>query len=194
MWVTFLALKDRDGIVHSTLPGMKKDSGLTLEEAAHAIKVLEDPDLLTNTQEFEGRRIKKIKDGWLVLNHQYYKDMIQDEQRRRYNAEKQREYRLKEKLEKKRLETTTRGTPLTGETGNEILEKNGATAEQLDRHEADFLPKAPDPMDRYLETHCRDETRKPEAQPPLRPPVKDVPPPVAPTVTEFDSSDLGERD
>jgi hypothetical protein len=98
MWVTFLALKDKNGIVHSTLPGMKKDSGLTLEEAAHAIEVLESPDPLSNNKDFEGRRIQKIQDGWLVLNHRHYRDKIRLIQRKQYNAEKQKEYRIKRKV------------------------------------------------------------------------------------------------
>jgi hypothetical protein len=54
-----------------------------------------DPDSRTKTN--EGRRIKEIDGGWVLLNHGKYRSIRDDEERRAYKAGKEREYRAKKK-------------------------------------------------------------------------------------------------
>lgn len=72
-WVTMLLMKDADGVVRSGVPGIAHAAVLTIEETERAVKELSAPDKYTNTQEHEGRRIKRVADGWLVLNHEKYR-------------------------------------------------------------------------------------------------------------------------
>lgn len=95
MWITFLAAKDVDGLVHGTVPGMAKDSGLTLAEATEAIRILESPDPYSSTPDHEGRRILKVDGGWRITNHGKYRDEIQ--KIRADNAARQREFRKRQK-------------------------------------------------------------------------------------------------
>ena len=63
-----------------------------------AFKILSSPDTKRiEPQEFEGRRIERVDGGWLVLNGQYYEDMMRSINRKAYKAAKQKEYRLKAK-------------------------------------------------------------------------------------------------
>lgn len=100
LFVTMLAMKDANGVVHGTLEGLRRMSNLSQEQTAEAVRVLESPDAQTDThQEFEGRRIERCEGGWLVLNHFKYRDMVQKIKRREYErsykAQKRRVYKVK---------------------------------------------------------------------------------------------------
>src|SRR5688500_17862748 len=70
LFVTMLALKDSEGVVRGTAEGLRRIADLTLEETLEALRVLESPDTKsTREQEFDGRRIRRVEDGWLILNH-----------------------------------------------------------------------------------------------------------------------------
>jgi hypothetical protein len=97
LWITMLALKDQDGFVKSTVPGLAKDAGLDIGEVEKGLKVLSSPDKYSSTKDYEGRRIKAMDGGWLVLNHLLYRDMINKEWRRQYKRQKQAEYRKNRK-------------------------------------------------------------------------------------------------
>ena len=75
-----------------------------------ALDILSSPDTKRiEPQPHEGRRIQKTDDGWLILNGQYYEDMMRSINRKAYKAAKQREYRAKKEL-------PGVGTPLAGES------------------------------------------------------------------------------
>lgn len=70
LWVTILALKDSDGIVRAAVPGLAKESGLTLEETLGALKVLEEPDPWSSCKKEGGRRLLRTGDSeWKVVSH-----------------------------------------------------------------------------------------------------------------------------
>jgi len=97
LWITLLALKDRDGKVKGSLIGLANSARLTTKEAETALKVLMSPDPYSSSKAHDGRRVEEIAGGWKVLNHEAYRDMIQTEYRREYNRLKQQEYRRKRK-------------------------------------------------------------------------------------------------
>lgn len=82
----------------------------TEEETAKAIKVLSDPDRKRPGQEHEGRRLRKVEDGWLVLNGENYQQQMQIINRRASQAK----YVAKK-----------RGPHLQGEDRAVSAEKNG---------------------------------------------------------------------
>lgn len=92
VFITLLTKKDRDHVVRSSafaigraaFPGLSgtEPERLVLE----ALKVLSSPDEgRIEPQEFEGRRIERVADGWKVLNGQKYQDEMQKINQREYN-------------------------------------------------------------------------------------------------------------
>lgn len=98
LFVSMLAIKDFDHVVRKNNYQLMKRANVTLQEVEEGLQVLSSPDLKRPGQEFEGRRIERVEDGWLVLNGQNYEDQMRKISRRFYKARKQREYRRVEKL------------------------------------------------------------------------------------------------
>jgi len=85
VFLTMLALKDADHIVRLNAYQIAKRSGRNKSEVEvlEALKVLSSPDTKrVGEQEFEGRRIKMVEEGWLVLNGDKYRSMVQLEMKR----------------------------------------------------------------------------------------------------------------
>jgi len=82
VWVTMLALADREGNVAASLPGLAKASGVTMEQCAEALEVLKSPDQYSRSKEFEGRRTVEIDGGWKLLNYLKYREMRSADERR----------------------------------------------------------------------------------------------------------------
>lgn len=97
IWITMLALSDKDGVVPASVPGLANLARISIEKCEEALGVLASPDKYSRTVEFEGRRIEKIDGGWRLLNHGKYRRMLSAEERREYLATKQREYRSRVK-------------------------------------------------------------------------------------------------
>ena len=105
VWITMLAMSDRNGVVNAALPGLADRAKVSVEECGKALKVLSSPDKWSRSTEFQGKRVELIEGGWKLLNHAKYRAKLSAEERAQYKAEKQREYRLK-------------GKPLPGEVEN----------------------------------------------------------------------------
>jgi len=76
----------------------------TEKETLDALEILSSPDTKRiEKQPFDGRRIQKVEDGWLILNGMFYRDlMVRENERarkRRWAAEK----RAQEREEKRAL-------------------------------------------------------------------------------------------
>lgn len=77
VFITMLALKDADHVVRRDAYKLAKSAHKSEQEVLEALKVLSSPDKRRlEPQEFDGRRIKKVADGWLILNGQKYRDMM----------------------------------------------------------------------------------------------------------------------
>lgn len=122
LWITLLAKKDRDGFVEMSLPGLARAAVLTLKECERSLKVLQSPDPHSRTKEHEGRRVKEVPGGWMVLNHALYRDEIARARQR----EQQRQWQAKYRLVKKQR-------PLPGETAEmrALARGDGDHAERL---------------------------------------------------------------
>lgn len=94
LFITMLALKDRDHVVRYNAFELARKANLSEAEVLAAIEVLKSPDTRRlEPQDFEGRRIEKVEDGWLLLNGEKYRRKMQEIYRKEYKRVKQAEYR-----------------------------------------------------------------------------------------------------
>jgi len=97
VWITMLAMKDKDGYVGASVPGLARRAGVSLEECEAALDKFLAPDTYSRTKENQGRRIVVADGGWTVLNHFKYRNTLSAEDRREYKRVKQAEYRRRKK-------------------------------------------------------------------------------------------------
>jgi hypothetical protein len=73
VFMTMLAKQDRDYVVRASAFNIARWANKTEEEVLSALKVLKAPDKKRlEKQDFEGRRVEKVDDGWLLLNGEKY--------------------------------------------------------------------------------------------------------------------------
>src|SRR3990172_5726093 len=75
VWITLLALADRNGEVLASMPGLADAARVSLEQCLDALKRLHGPDKHSRTKTNGGRRIKAIDGGWRLLNYLKYRQM-----------------------------------------------------------------------------------------------------------------------
>lgn len=96
VFITMLAKKDSDHIVRGSAFNIASWARKTEKEALEALRILSSPDKRRlEPQPFEGRRIQKVEEGWLVLNGQSYQDLMRSINRKEYKRVKQSDYRAK---------------------------------------------------------------------------------------------------
>lgn len=93
VWITMLALADRDGVVDSSVPGLADAAGVDRSQCEQALAIFMAPDPDSRTPDYEGRRIEKVDGGWRLLNHGKYADKLSEEDRREKDAARQRRCR-----------------------------------------------------------------------------------------------------
>ena len=93
VWITMLALADRYGEVTSTIPGLARLAGVSIEATNTAISAFLSPDKYSRTADDEGRRVEAIPSGWLIVNHGKYRDMASREDGKNKNAARQKRFR-----------------------------------------------------------------------------------------------------
>lgn len=74
LWITLLAMKQFDGRVESSIPGLARAANIPIEDCERGLKKLMSPDPYSRSKEHDGRRITEIEGGWFVLNHEKYRD------------------------------------------------------------------------------------------------------------------------
>jgi len=93
VWITMLALANRDGLVEASVLGLADFAKVSREECEAALVELSSPDADSRTPDNEGRRIGLVEGGWKILNYGKYAAKMSLEERREYNRLKQQEYR-----------------------------------------------------------------------------------------------------
>lgn len=84
VWITMLAMSDRDGYVAASVPGLAARARVTVAEAEEALGVFLSPDRYSRTPDYEGRRIRESMGGWELLNHgKYRRAQSEDSERER---------------------------------------------------------------------------------------------------------------
>ncbi len=127
LWITMLALKDKNGDVEGSVPGLADMARLTIEETEEALEKLRSPDPHSRTKENEGRRIEDVDGGWHVLNHKKYRDKMNSDERREYLRIKQAEHREKKSTSvNKRKQKSTLSTHAEADAYTDPLKREGS--------------------------------------------------------------------
>lgn len=138
VFITMMALKDSDHIVRLNAFQLADMAKKTEVEVLDALKVLSSPDTKRKEpQEFEGRRIKAVEEGWLILNGEKYRDMLSIEMTRARNRRSAEAFRQRQKDLKKYPKP---GKPLPGEMAHKKHVESGG-----DLNTDAFYPAAPGP-------------------------------------------------
>ena len=97
VWITMLAMADRNGEIQASIPGLARLAGVPIPDCEEALAKFISPDPYSRTPDDEGRRIEKIEGGWSLLNHAKYREMASRDDSKAANTERQRRHREKEK-------------------------------------------------------------------------------------------------
>jgi len=97
VWITLLALADRQGNINASIPGLAVLANVDRERCEAALKKLKAPDPDSRTKDYDGRRIEDIDGGWHILNYVKYRNKVRSIERTEYLRIKQAEHRAKRK-------------------------------------------------------------------------------------------------
>lgn len=100
LWITMLALKERDNVCRATVPGLAKLAGLSIEDTVKYLEKFMGPDKWSRDQDDEGRRLRKADDGWLFINGEKYQELMSAEDRREKNRGYQERHKAKARAAK----------------------------------------------------------------------------------------------
>jgi hypothetical protein len=91
VFLSMLAKKDENFIVRGDVYTIAKYANKRdqMDEVIEAIRVLESPDTKKPLvkQDFDGRRIERVENGWLILNGAKYRAMIKTLKKREYQKD-----------------------------------------------------------------------------------------------------------
>lgn len=96
VWITMLALADKNGEVSGSVGGLAHIANVSREDCEKALALFLAPDSDSRTTDNEGRRIEKIDGGWRVLNAEKYRDLRTEtqvewaEKKKKWREENQR--------------------------------------------------------------------------------------------------------
>src|SRR5262249_41083298 len=94
LWITMLAMADRDGIVRASIPGIADRARISIADCECALQRFQQSDKYSSSQEDKGRRIRPVEGGWLLINHGKYRALMSAEDQReksRIRKQNQRE-------------------------------------------------------------------------------------------------------
>lgn len=97
VWVTMLAIANKHGEVHASIPGLAQIAGLQRDVVESAIEKFLSPDRYSRTPDDEGRRIEPIDGGWILLNHAKYRAMASKDEEKTAAAKRQAAFRDRQK-------------------------------------------------------------------------------------------------
>jgi hypothetical protein len=130
VWITMLALADRDGIIEASMPGLAHLARVSIEAMQTALTTLESPDPYSRSPEFEGRRIERIRGGWKILNYEAYREKCDKEEAHRKHVIRQQRYRERLKSKEGEGMLTHVDAPCDGGGGGERERKEGSVREE----------------------------------------------------------------
>lgn len=101
VFTNMLAHADAEGCVDKHFRAIADEVGLTVDEVKVAVENLESPDPESRSPEMDGRRLLRINDhrawGWKIVNYGKYREIKNDEDRRKANREAQARWRERQK-------------------------------------------------------------------------------------------------
>ena len=93
VWITMLALADKNGYVAASIPGLAHIARVSIAETEAALAAFMAPDPYSRTPDNEGRRIEAVAGGWRLLNHGIYRARRDAEDRKEQQREWDRQNR-----------------------------------------------------------------------------------------------------
>lgn len=144
VWITLLACADRHGEVQASIPGLARIAGVAVEDCRTAIHKFLSPDPDSRTKDDEGRRIEEIDGGWLLINHQKYREMASGEDRKVQAVIRQRRFR-----EKQSRNSNAPVTPCSRQICQADAEAD-AEAEEEGKGASAFPPPPPKPRKKFI--------------------------------------------
>ena len=134
VWITLLAMKNRAGLIQSSVVGLADRAKVSPEECEEALRVLTSPDPNDTSKIEQGIRLRVVPGGWEVVNHDLYR--FSSEEKRELWRQQKADQRAKtpgRKPGRPRKEPKASNVPLPGEAAYvKIAEQEGqATAERL---------------------------------------------------------------
>lgn len=84
VFITMLAMADKNGMVSAAVNGIASISHVPLENTKRALEKLSSPDPYSRSKNDEGRRIREVPGGWMLINHAAYRNKRSSEERREY--------------------------------------------------------------------------------------------------------------
>lgn len=111
VWITMLAMADRDGEVMASVPGLADRARVSLDACQVALASFSAPDEFSRTKEREGRRIEEIDGGWRLLNFEKFRLKMGAEERREKTAIRVRRFRERQALQSVTGVTSNAGNP-----------------------------------------------------------------------------------
>jgi hypothetical protein len=175
LWITLLTMTDANGEVRTSLPGLARRAGVTVEQAKEALRVLASPDPNDRSGVAEGRRIVEIDHGWEVINYNSYTQLANSETVKAQTRERVRRHR-----ERKKGVTVKRYTPLQSVTGVTSNGSNGTETETETETDEQGTPPLSSPVG---EEHGKKKSAKAKA--PKEKHQRHVIPPVYEVVREY---------
>jgi len=80
VWITFLAAMDEDGFcAFSCEENLARRANVPMTGLQEALKILQSPDRFNPEDEFQGRRVERVVNGWVVLKAPFYRELISRE-------------------------------------------------------------------------------------------------------------------
>lgn len=96
----FIVLADSEGVVDYTPPALSRRTGIPLDIIEYGIEKLQKPDKYSRSPDSDGRRIVLLDEhrpwGWVIVNHEYYRDMSRRSDQREKSRERKRRQRERE--------------------------------------------------------------------------------------------------
>ena len=141
VWVTMMALADKDGNVQASIAGLAPVARITLKECETAIKILSSPDEYSRSQEEQGRRIIPIEGGWHLVNHKKYRDKAKSRSEYYQNWREQKKKKSPQTPLKEETNSNSNSNS-NSETARNSAQQTKCCATNIE-FEQEFWPKVP---------------------------------------------------
>jgi hypothetical protein len=99
VWLTLLAMADRDGLVEASLGGIADRARVKLAAVETAMECFLSPDPDSKNPANGGRRVERTSSGYRLLNYEFYRQKQSAAEMRAKNAERQARFRERQKKE-----------------------------------------------------------------------------------------------
>lgn len=143
VWVTMLALADRNGYVGASVGGLAAQARVSKEKTEEALAKFLAPDPDSRSKEFEGRRIEVADRGWHILNYERFRDMRDEEARKEYERNRKKEQRAATKEKSRTVQACPAMSPAVTTRHEKSAQAEAEAEADPKREKAPPAPRAP---------------------------------------------------